>query len=123
MIKATELRIGNWVHTQHRKMVKGLHEPIQLKVVTPQEEHKWEPIPLSAEWLERMGFKWHEEGKVYSIQVGNALYIDLDMDFDCSITPETWRGSPVTVWADIKYVHQLQNLFHSLTGKELEIKL
>ncbi len=78
----------------------------------------FEPIPLSEEWLLRFGFRqlnetdWESpvncyrwdtarEGMQFFTQDGEWLFFSN---------------------ADCDYVHQLQNLYFSLCGKELELK-
>lgn len=78
-----------------------------------------EPIPLTAEWLERCGFK---KGSSY-IGIGyhwdgpNEISI-VEQNVD---KEDTYRlyGSEWTIGNDFKYLHQLQNLYFSLTGEEL----
>ena len=75
-----------------------------------------DPIKLTEEWIFKLGFNGNGEKlgcNLYRIRrigvykmIGNyPFFVDGAID-------------------DIKvdYVHQLQNLYHSLTGKELEIK-
>lgn len=68
------------------------------------------PIPLSEDILLKLGFEKIREGKFihydlsgYNLVNGNGFYLSY-------VRPE------------IKYVHQLQNIFHSLTCEELTIK-
>ena len=74
-----------------------------------------EPIPLTKEWLLKFGFKYKE--MYYESEYLTALN-------DCFIVVERVTGffyvdAPNN---EIKYVHQLQNLYFALTGEELEIK-
>lgn len=73
------------------------------------------PIPITPEWLERLGFEkmppknhWEE----YWDKGILRLYIT-----DGKISPIAVIHSKKP-----KYVHQLQNLFYALTGEELTIK-
>lgn len=121
IIIPNELRIGNWVNDA---------EPYEFYfqvnwthiAKAAESGYQYRAIPLTFDWLERCGFTWDEESQVFSIQIGNALYLEYDKDFDCSITPEDRPGGSAYVWGEIKTVHRLQNLFYDLTGKELEIK-
>jgi hypothetical protein len=84
-----------------------------------------EPIPLAVEWLERCGMELREKDKVWQIQIGNTSYLEIEAEepFMCGVTPETWRDlCPIYIWGDVKFVHQLQNLYFALTGEELTIK-
>jgi hypothetical protein len=64
-------------------------------------------IPLTEEWLVTFGFEYIEEYKWWEIDWCNFT-IDLggEYEFEFAFHP-------------IKYVHQLQNLYFALTGKEL----
>lgn len=73
----------------------------------------FEPIQLNEEWLLKFGFKynnptyeWYDKSAVFFIQV-NYLGFDLIAKFHNQVIRE------------IKYVHELQNLYFALTGKEL----
>jgi len=127
-MKATELRIGNYV----KCYVKGItdrFDTVQLNIyhltdICKQiKDYKYEPIPLTEEWLLKFGFQ------------------DTDSYFNLLDFPDfriTWSvrvvesGERKNFWLDenflevfqqnIKHVHQLQNLYFALTGEELEIK-
>lgn len=124
MIKANELRIGNLVQFESET---GFTE--QVKVVCIREndfdaegdevfhnekyDGDYEPIPLTPEILEAAGFD-KVSGLTYDHKDGNTI-----------------RESSGQYWyyvkihgnlRSIQYLHQLQNLYFSLTGKELEIK-
>jgi hypothetical protein len=64
------------------------------------------PIPLTEEWLLKFGF----EKSSKHIFKKDGFLISLDIVF------EVFLGNIVV---EIKYVHQLQNLFYCLSGKEL----
>jgi hypothetical protein len=73
------------------------------------------PIPLTEEWLLRFGFI---DGEILEFDdllfdVGNSMRYN----FEDSTIGMGYYGN-----IKIKYVHQLQNLYFALTGKELEIK-
>lgn len=87
-------------------------------------KHGYEPILLTEEWLLKLGFN-----KEYRYG-----YIGIDVcDTDFVLTyPEAMDEHlehfsfefevGVQKFKEIKYVHELQNLFHSLTGTELTRK-
>lgn len=125
-MKATELRIGNWIY------VDGKPIDIASNVIS---EYHWSeltttpttysPIPLTEEWLKKFGFKqWQSH---VSINVGseNRIYWQIGKERNLF-----WESYDNTFTLDrvnkedsprVKYVHQLQNLYHALTNQELEI--
>lgn len=108
-MKAEELRIGNWV--------KDENGPYQIKGEHLDEDNfptiqTWE-IPLTEEWLMKFGFTW----KNFAFRDG-TFTVRLHKEFYVFLSIEGVR--PVQIKLD--YVHQLQNLYFALTGKELTIK-
>jgi len=118
MMEIKELRIGNWVnfipdngnfivseiggYYIYNKTINGLH----LVDV--------EPIPITEEWLLKFGFIKECDWKI-SIGEGAFIWID-ENDFTVSIgIPYEASGNQRTM----KHVHQLQNLYFALMGKEL----
>lgn len=141
MINASELRIGNYIrsnpnggdgtvirlHTIGNSTVHGESLDGQLKNLKIDLDRWNEPIPLTPEILQKCGFdknedagNWHSpEHTIYStkgISVGVkgdyiGWYNSSEDDFYSSYYPQ------------LKYVHQLQNLYFALTGNELKIDL
>ena len=117
-MKASELRIGNLISYCNQPVnIMGLNnECVELGYFIDSigferelPNNDIQPIPLTEEWLEKFGFKVHNE-KAYLLQ---NYTVDLNGNF--WIINHKLSGN-------IKYAHQLQNLYFSLTGKELEIK-
>ena len=102
-MKASELRIGNSI------MQDGDFVFVTWWRLELMEKNKLEykPIPLTEEWLFKFGFeKAYETCYQYKDFILNDKFIMMDID--------------ITI--QLKYVHQLQNLYHSLTEEELTIK-
>ncbi|HEY9701610.1 MAG TPA: hypothetical protein V6C58_04150 [Allocoleopsis sp.] len=101
MISANELRIGNWVKYDNRYF--QIHSIADIFPTLNTDEfgigivdyNNIEPAEITTEILEAAGF----ENKM-------ELYFN-----------GKWTN------IEIKYLHQLQNLYHALTGEELEIQL
>jgi hypothetical protein len=107
-MKASELRIGNLVD------LIGVAVEITANHIKDISEGDsiYKAIPLTEEWLVKLGFKERRYSMCAPVY-GNEI-IELANDF--SITYNGGRR------VQIKYVHQLQNLYFALTGTELEIK-
>lgn len=82
-----------------------------------------EHLPLTTEILEKCGFK--DEWSGYCIQVNTGwLYINLERQ--STRIEVAHHSEPIDVTLElpfIQYLHQLQNLFFTLTGEELSISL
>lgn len=127
MIKREELRFDNLVFGSIRP-----DEPVQInsidKTICKAGEYlegyeSVNPISLTEEWLIRMGFDKIRDGQMspdiygkYYTRVLVTSVIELQHDgLDCR-----WMEGNTNV--PIEFVHQLQNLYFSLTGEELTIK-
>lgn len=75
-----------------------------------------EPIPITEEMLLKIGFDEPCDG-VYEHNYG---------EFEVTKEQEkwwvTWNGGS-DFWFEIKHLHQLQNAYYLVTGKEFEIKI
>jgi len=99
-MKATELRIGNWVEIQGIQLsqVVGQVTRINGKKIG----RNLQPIPLTKEWLER--FNWNPPK-------------DIAVSF--SLTTDEIHFVVGNYYKKIEHVHQLQNLYFAITGEEL----
>lgn len=130
MIKPTELRIGNSIYYKSgRIQVTMIGEyGIQSKTKTTCINAKFDttdlsPIPLTEEWLLRFSFE-EVKGIGYKKDVLSfgkiVLYFNEDGDYKfCELVQQ--RGYALG-HPEVEHVHQLQNLYHALTGEELEFK-
>jgi len=118
-----EIRQGNYVSiTPH-----GKNDIIQLNEQEIENLYifkNWDrikPIPLTEEWLLKMGFKFFG-GSGYKTE-----YSDLHWNFSLrnGFMPDIFFKHAIKADKIIgcNYVHQLQNLYHALTNNELTIKL
>lgn len=136
-IAETDVRIGNVI------LYKGI--PTRVLIFHLQEIRAFsedcEPVELNSEWLEKCGFEdigssFHDadsgeyvEG-AYSLKLfkldevisGNfyeSSYIMYNPVKRCIyLNSEEYKSS-----REFKYLHQLQNLYYSLTGEELPVNL
>lgn len=124
-IKANELRIGNKVLFASEgteftvvditKGGLGVEDEIESTWI---EIDQFEGIPLTEEWLVKFGF----ERKNYSDDTVNDYWIHKDMFPDHYVYYLPYKNLSIYVGSlTIEYVHQLQNLYFSLTGNELQI--
>lgn len=122
-MKATDLRIGNWVKSKlhgglETEVFSVFHHSVKLGAnpLALYKQDEIEPIPLAEEWLFKLGF--------VKLDTNDIFYIHEDcMNFKLSkcLTMTAWHN---LMLHDVKleHVHQLQNLYYALTGEELTIK-
>lgn len=143
MIKASEINIGNhFLNGQNEVVtVTGVITPnidglLFTKVFTDKKCELYyhaeglKPIPLDAEWLVKMGFKYFSQpigdaGVIYEDYRLQNLVIILGNGF---IEMEYVRNGfdieeRTHIINHIRYVHELQSLHYFLTGTELKIEI
>ena len=139
-MKATDLRLGNAIY-----LYDSLHT-VKLatleKLITIPNNHHYKPVPLDEEWLIKFGFKFKAKDNILKAElkfdqddfhyrtieffdlddlIKFGEYLDMGVTLNYYDTQSEERDSYVHR-ESIAYVHQLQNLFFTLTGEELEIK-
>jgi len=115
-MKAADLMLNNLVKKDKTEILISTYDLINIDLNL----NEYEPIPLTEEWLLKLGFidkelkltqntslyvcirtknKFQNEGKALIMQMGNAI-----LSMPC------------------EYLHELQNIWKALTGEELTIK-
>jgi hypothetical protein len=129
-MKANELRIGNLL-LDNDKIICEVKEIRENYILTNSLDNfktlvaqigLYEPIPLTEEWLLKFEFSTTTEnsaGKTYSY-VRNGIFSS-DLSFTYWTTTKE-KGKFYRGDLEIKHVHQLQNIYFSLTGEELTVK-
>lgn len=119
-----DVRIGNWMENFKGEYVQVTLEDIQsgLNIMIPFPK----PVKLSEAWL--MDFDWPCDRKMNPETETDGLWIKNGITiFQDSTSAEHTFNYATYVRGDgefksgfwIEYVHQLQNLYHSLSRKEL----
>jgi len=142
MIKANELRIGNWVQDEQGiiqyvyRLWKGgaeLAEDENGGDDLDYTEDEIFEILITEEWLVKFGFtkviyddEQHGYGTEYHLEVSSDIFLNYSDDFSLAIfeSKTSMKDSfgIIPKWGSIKTVHGLQNLYFALTGEELTIK-
>lgn len=110
-MKTTELRIGNYIMANGKQINVGHIQDNFYGILingNGVDTEIYAPIPLNEEWLLKFGF---------TEEVGNVFHVD-----DWFFVLKKLKGNfifPAFWHVKIRYVHQLQNLYFALTGKEL----
>ena len=120
MIQANELRIGNFVQSIPQ------NKTYRVKITTLRRildgKHFVFPIELNEMWLTNFGFRYDKTWNRFTIFENDAFSIYSSFDNDNGF--QIWfENAFAESTININYVHQLQNLFHSLTGKELNYNI
>ena len=123
-MKVNELRIGSLVYYN-----KPVRKEVTISGILSQGlyykgndkgclcDFQFDPIPLTKEWLLKLGFEIESEDDDYWYFLSNKTCV-----FGISLFKKEDYWIFYDSDAKIKYVHQLQNLYLSLVGEELELK-
>ena len=135
-MKSSDLRIGNFILSKDM--------PVQIEEIKPETIRYCfgefpisyiESIPLTEEWLLKFGCEeietlhthWKSDkgfflnGYVIFMEKNlGAIIGEKSNDYFCDHSYQYRNG--IGIIKEIKYLHQLQNLYFALTGEELEIK-
>ena len=129
-MEAKELRIGNWVNLygDYDSQVTGLTNTKKVWCVNnPHDENcAWEttqikPIPLTEEWLLKFGFDDGINDYLAFCRFKKGNFVVVREQDIYSYPYEDYEGNEFDL--ELKHIHQLQNLYHSLTGNELTLQL
>jgi hypothetical protein len=122
VVQAEDLRIGNLIQDINYKSLWRIECFLGSEMATVDagianfstddnhdiELSEHEAIPLTSKWLEKLGFVDGKLNEIKLISVNEFYFI-------CFVN----RSKSLSV--DVKYVHQLQNLYYALTGVELSV--
>ena len=149
-MQANELRIGNLVYYHVEDNIEGDYDVVNtidyedIRIIFGIGDDYYKPIPLTEEWLKKLGFKYqerdvsHGNGKIERFWImkwssdGDEYWLEINLH---PITKDT-NGFFWLNWnigggnhfvhlphsCKLHYVHQLQNLYFALTGEELTVK-
>ena len=127
-MKANELRIGNIFRDKYTRMMIIVIGLTDNEITFSGEfDGEWqaEPIPLTEECLLRFGFEkddkfgnWHLD----HLEIYKKDLSIIGIDDKGNIYWYFYAADDYYSWTQkLDYVHQLQNLYFALTGKELTI--
>lgn len=138
MLKPSELRIGNliqlnpekkWISSDMIKTVesissKGINYSFypEMAIHWTELDDSYVGVPLDEKWFLILGFKKVYRGAFEPIDkpVGfEMLEISVNFEGEYELT---CNGNEYGLGCIVKYVHQLQNLYFTLTGEELTFK-
>lgn len=119
-MKSNELRIGNLILWKGIEVKKVDANIIARADLDPEGFNmNYKPIPLKDNWLLKFGFE-HIHDDLFKLHITESVLLIVNLNIlskDIAICINNQR-----FYIAKKYVHQLQNLYFSLTGKELKEK-
>lgn len=128
-MQAKNYRVGNIVEQPSRigKILEVWHDAVRLEGYNNGYDYnQTKPIRLSEKWLNDFGFKKEvlsdDSAYYYTIELNDNKYCDLAISSGDKNGFIEVTLFPYEEWFRYKYVHELQNLFFAITGKELEFK-
>lgn len=123
MIKANELRVGNWVANKNGLPYKITGFNIAHIEGTENNMSNFNtaayPITITPEILEKCGFFNDTSLNIYII-LKEENFISYKFEDDVFVPFDDFYHG---FMPNIKYIHQLQNLYFALSGKELQVNL
>lgn len=123
-VQANELRIGNKVYFNLMQEVRiitiSYHE---IRFAAIHKTNTYDPIPITPAILEKAGFVKYKTYGVDCEYKKREMFISTNGQRFWFEWPRRSETLPGTTATEFKYVHEIQNLYHALTGKELEINL
>lgn len=115
-----ELRVGNW--TDNNVELLQITKKDLAFLLTADNEHYANPIELTERWLLKFGFE-DDSYANFSKKISEYSYLVISFkDYACAQLREVVSIADHDIECHCKYVHQLQNLYYTLTNQELEIK-
>lgn len=126
-MKIEELRVGNYVNyfsdNAYRWIDNRQLSANDLSCLLADAGDDAKPIPLTSFGLLNFGFLWNGESGWFELS-GWMPYVVIPFDSSISGTRRYRLTTFKKDWnlSEFEHVHQLQNLYFALTGKELLIK-
>ncbi len=128
-MRSTDLRIGNY--NLFNSKLDRINDGYDIDHVRDDKEGLHQPVPLTEEWLLLLGFVklriqplTDTQEYILDKYPANHKLIARDCDDgDYSIfNHSNCNINEMQYLTKVEHVHQLQNLYHALTGKELTIQ-
>lgn len=144
-MKASELRLGNYIQVNNGSNYTGIGTVATMSNTGEENDvayydnnglyeytdlRLFQPVPLTEEWLIKFGFEAYSthvnyiELQIKSNKPSNHVVIryGLQRDYFNIFNHSECDFTEMQYLTEVKFVHQLQNLYFALTGEELTIK-
>ena len=124
-MEATELRLNNLLMYEDSIVpiigMENINEEILVKIdsETAIDSRKLKPIALTAEWFSKLGFKEvYRSSTRVRFDLPNFCRYDFDLSSNKILEGFLFFGN----YIKCTHLHQLQNIYFTLTGEELKIE-
>jgi hypothetical protein len=116
-MKPNDLRMGNLVYNRHNEVTEVDLSDLKQMCQPRMDGHGYSGIPLTSQWLEKMGYKEDH----HNYYIGSIIALSVHARYYSGILYlQVLNG--MYLGDRVKFVHEYQNLYHALTGNELEMK-
>lgn len=120
-----ELRIGNIIYwgKYKTKVFELTHDLDNDFSINCDKIDEFKPIPLTKEWLVNLGLNRSDADTPYNFEISSLEYLWIkDQGLKVFYTNGKHSEDMPLATYPCDYVHQLQNIYYSLTGEELTLK-
>lgn len=127
MIDANELRIGNYLYFGNTIIeLSTINSDNTIRFFNENKTNTvgcfslkgFNPIALTEEILLKCGFK-----EIYKSEYTHKFEYDIDVRIEFKLIPKMYFYFMGNILTEIKYLHQLQNIYWCLVGRELNVNL
>ena len=118
-MKAEELRLGNWIEIIDSE---GVYTTVTKSTFDCDVEVFYKPIPITVDWLLKLGFEYHAFDKNYVVkskQENNNSIKKIDGDWFYN---NDYSDASCYFVRELRYIHELQNLYYAINEEELICK-
>lgn len=128
-MEANELRLGTSIKFCNSDRIVTVNPQVIQRIFNGSEDY--EPIPLTEEWLLKFGFESSVGFEDQKYDPDDEYANQFEYTLDSGISHRDFICCPSKGWVikigdyddelEIRYVHEFQNLFFALKGKELTL--
>ena len=122
-VMENELRLGNlFIEQNSSEIISVIGLERNRVVFTGMFINEWQakPIPLTEDWLLKLGFTQHH-GDYYNQHLLLKNTGASKNEWDLKLYPNELGSASETTGQRFYFVHQIQNLYFSLTGRDLTV--
>lgn len=119
-MKASELRIGNWVKVDDLPIEQVTLDMFATLFRAQRTISLFEGVPITEEWLLKFGFV--KLNHTYSLGQIRIDWFNKNTMMRIHGQDDNYIQTLIEIENKFQHVHQLQNLYFALTGEELIIK-